>query len=98
MDVSFVYLSVSCFPFVLPPVFSPSYHTVIESSVGTVAKKKDVPHLTRTYYFRWVNSRLPSPFSEQNICVVFVLEGFEILLFVFLRHNLAEHQGMRDLR
>ena len=74
MHVSFVCFSVPQSPFVLPPVFSPSYCTVIESSLGTVP---NLPHPTRTYYFVWVNSCLPSQFSSQVICGNFVL-GFEI--------------------
>jgi len=91
MHVSFVCFSVPYFPFVLPPVLSRSYCTVIESSLLNGTK---LPHPTRMYHFGWVNSCLQSQFHAQIICGVSVL-GFEIWVF-FLRHNLAERQGIRD--
>ena len=75
MHVSFVYLSVPHFPFVFPPVFSPSYYTVIDWILGTVLKKEERRKIcSDANILLWVGKLAFTELGSENICGIFVLE------------------------
>ena len=91
MHVSFVSHSVPHFPFVLPPVFSHSFCTVIELSLlnGT---KSATPDANVSF---WVGKLVfTQPVSRPDYVRCF-RPGLQNIVFM-LRHNLAEHQCIRD--